>query len=159
MRKKIHAHLDKMADEALAAGLTYGKYVAWKTHPVVVDVPAHLKYAPTMWERLEGATPPPAPVYTERRRPVRLVAVNLPERPDVEYHNIKSMGYDDAPWLQPKRKAAGIPGDRLAELCGVSRKTIMLWEKEERVPVVLAEYISKVLDAYIVHKAAPDDNK
>lgn len=137
MRKKIHAHLDKMADEALAAGLTYGKYVAQKTHPVVVDVPAYLKYAPTMFERLAGAVPPPAPEWekkAQRKTEKKIQGEKIPA------------GYVEAKWLKPKRRAAKLTTAAMAELCGIHRNTLVSWETAERMPIGMLERVTKVLD-------------
>lgn len=151
MPQNINAHLDKMASEARAAGMSYGKYVAQQAYPVTIIVPDYLKSAPTMWERLAGAIPPPAPVREKKRKgkKERAVMPSLPPRPNVDANYAMELGYAAAPWLRPKRRVAGLSLLKLADICGVSHQTIWRWERTERVPEAFAEYVSQVLDAYI----------
>lgn len=163
MRKQIHQHLDESIDAARAAGMTYGKYVASQSKPVIVVIPKHLKDAPTMFERLAGATPPPAPKYEHvrkaERRPMEGIRPELPPRPNVDPNHTMAQGVTDAPWLRPKRRAAKLSINRLADICKISYKTLWRWEDSGRIPTVFVEYVSEVLDAYINFGKGRNDNE
>ena len=55
--------LDKCLATAKAGGMSYGCYMAMAKRPVRVTLPAHLEFAPTIFERLRGAIPPNPPAY------------------------------------------------------------------------------------------------
>lgn len=136
-RRRVMEHLDKMADEARAAGKTYGKYVADKSAPVVVEVPEYLKFAPTMFERLAGAEAPPAPKWENGQRRKAEKKSQEEKMPE---------GYVGAKWLKPKRRAAKLTTAAMAELCGIHRNTLVSWETAERMPVGMLERVTKLLD-------------
>ena len=168
MAKDIHKHLDKTIEQANAAGMHYGAYVAQQTHPVVVVVPKHLKDAPTMFERLAGAVPPPAPEY-EHLPPVmpRVAEVkrDIPDPPQCPVYNSSDMHGEGkmiaAPWMQGKRLTARLSQGALARMIGVRRATYYKWEKAQQLPQVLAGYVSELLDYHINYRPEvpkDDDN-
>lgn len=55
--------LDKCLATAKVGGMSYGCYMALAKRPVRVTLPAHLVFAPTIFERLRGAIPPNPPTY------------------------------------------------------------------------------------------------
>lgn len=155
-----HAHLDATMDAAAAAGMSYGDYVAMITHLVTVSVPKHLREAPTMFERLNGAvparplkrnfTPPAAENPAEANIRTDRVITEPPTRPEFTLaESYANRDFVPAPWLEGKRRTAGLRKATMSRLCGVDKNTYIRWERDARLPKALTQYVSDLLDYHI----------
>lgn len=161
----------KTAHEAEAAGYgcRYGDYVADRDKPVVVEVPPHLRNAPTIFQRNAGAAaakpqryehiepvkqeeaPPESPKQLGLRPQLKpgTPIPPMPQPPSVKRETGRKAHMIPAPWLQNKRIAAGITQRQMAKLCAVSESTAGRWETTGTLPQELEQYVADLLDWYI----------